>query len=306
LTDAHNCPIIVQPRRENGRTTVHQRMSEPLRTDPADLRLRQGAGGQDSPLNEADRAARIEELLLSGLDQYFGGHYEQAINIWTRVAFLERGHGRARAYIERARDALAERQRESEELLHSGVAAYHDGDLDRARDLLTRALDVGGPNETALVFLQRLSRADLAAQPSHAAAASSRRRRYETRTAGEEQTRTEWMLSIGTAIAVSGLIVVAALAVRSWIVELPVAGPASEPVIGEPLPAVRGSDMRLARARELYSRGQSRDALRVLGEVDIADPLRGDADRLTADIQRGLLGISPQESPVATARGDTR
>src|SRR6185295_5373162 len=89
-------------------------MSEPLRakpeeTDPAELRLRQG--GPDSPLSEADRAARIEELLLSGLDQYFGGHYEQAINIWTRVAFLERGHGRARAYIERARRARREAAR---------------------------------------------------------------------------------------------------------------------------------------------------------------------------------------------------
>src|ERR671922_1236016 len=120
-------------------------MSEPLRTDPADLRTRPPAGGHssgvDGPLSEADRAARIEELLLSGLDQYFVGHYEQAINIWTRVAFLERGHGRARAYIERARDALAERQRESEELLDGGIAAYHSGNLDNARELLTRAVD---------------------------------------------------------------------------------------------------------------------------------------------------------------------
>src|SRR5262249_11030072 len=131
-------------------------MSEPLRAkpenksdnaDPADLRLQ---GGQDGPLSEADRAARIEELLLSGLDQYFGGQYEQAINIWTRVAFLERGHGRARAYIERARDALAEKQRECDELLHSGVAAYQAGDLDTARELLTRAVETGGPNEIAL------------------------------------------------------------------------------------------------------------------------------------------------------------
>ena len=69
---------------------------------------------------DADRDARIEQLLLSGLDQYFAGHYQQAINIWTRVVFLERGHNRARAYIERARSALAERQRECEELVHNG------------------------------------------------------------------------------------------------------------------------------------------------------------------------------------------
>src|SRR3954466_3389816 len=121
-------------------------MPETLPVDPA------GAGASPDP----DREARIEELLLAGLDRYFAGRHEQAINIWTRVAFLERGHGRARAYIERARTALAEQQREHEELLHSGVEAYHAGKLDVSRDLLTRAIEQGGPTDTALVFLQRL------------------------------------------------------------------------------------------------------------------------------------------------------
>ena len=175
-------------------------MSEPLRTDPTDVRHRQGAGGADGPLSEADRAARIEELLLAGLDQYFGGHYEQAINIWTRVAFLERGHGRARAYIERARDALAEKQRESEELVHTGVSAYHAGDLEKARDLLTRAVDSGGANETALVFLQRLSRARLAAAPpARPQRTRGRRRRYEARGARRERTGSGWLMSLARA-----------------------------------------------------------------------------------------------------------
>src|SRR5262249_32709625 len=62
----------------------------------------------------SDRLALIEQLLLAGLDHYFIGQYEQAIHVWTRVFFLDRGHARARAYIERARCALAERQREAE------------------------------------------------------------------------------------------------------------------------------------------------------------------------------------------------
>src|SRR6188768_39884 len=137
-------------------------MSEPLRTDPAD----------QAPLSEADRAARIEQLLLSGLDHYFGGNYEQAINIWTRVAFLERGHGRARAYIERARGAQAERQRESEELLHRGIAAYETGDTDTARALLMQAVEEGGPTDVALSFLQRLNRFDVATDQVRAAHAT--------------------------------------------------------------------------------------------------------------------------------------
>ena len=60
-------------------------------------------------LSGAERDARIEQLLLAGLDEYFAHHYEQAINLWTRVLFLDRTHDRARAYIERARSAQAER-----------------------------------------------------------------------------------------------------------------------------------------------------------------------------------------------------
>jgi len=274
-------------------------MSEPLRTDPSDLRAR-SSGGLDGPLSEADRAARIEELLLSGLDQYFVGHYEQAINIWTRVAFLERGHGRARAYIERARDALAEKQRQSEELLHSGIAAYHAGDLEKARDLLTRAVDQGGPNETALLFLQRISRASIAVEPARPER-PSRRRRRTVRDADVPSPRSGWVPSMAAAIAASAVIILGALAVRSWLVELPVAGRVSEVKAGEPLPLVRGSEMRLARARELNARGLPHDALRLLAQVDVADPLRDEANRLTADIQRGLLGMAPQDSTAASA-----
>src|SRR5262245_8974387 len=123
-------------------------MTEPLRRSDR----------TDPPADDADRATRIEELLVSGLDHYFAADYEQAINIWTRVVFLERDHDRARAYIERARTAIEERQRESEELLHRGVDAYKSGDVDRARDLLTQAVDQGGPSDEALVLLNRLER----------------------------------------------------------------------------------------------------------------------------------------------------
>src|SRR5436190_17816616 len=69
--------------------------------------------GMIDPLREHEGSdSRIEELLLAGLDHYFNGQPEQAINVWTRVLFLDRAHARARAYIERARTAIAERQRE--------------------------------------------------------------------------------------------------------------------------------------------------------------------------------------------------
>src|SRR5213592_560051 len=105
-------------------------MSDPLRTDNS----RALDTGSD-----ADRDAKIEQLLLVGLDHYFASQYEQAVNVWTRALFLDRSHPRARAYIERARSALAERQRESEELLHSGVEAFHRGENEEAKRLLEAA-----------------------------------------------------------------------------------------------------------------------------------------------------------------------
>src|SRR5207247_4501627 len=108
--------------------------------------------------SDASRDAKIEQLLLGGLDHYFAGQYDQAINVWTRAFFFDRGHARARAYIERARSALAERQRQSEELLQTGVAAFHRGDGDEARRLLQAAIDAGAPPEDALAFLERLNR----------------------------------------------------------------------------------------------------------------------------------------------------
>ena len=272
-------------------------MSEPLRTDPAD----------QAPLSEADRAARIEQLLLSGLDHYFGGHYEQAINIWTRVAFLERGHGRARAYIERARSALAERQRESEELTHTGIAAYEAGDLQTARELLTRAVEEGGANDTALLFLQRLNRLDVVPDAARAHETTPSRSRGQRR----EQSRSAspigvWVATIAACVLVVGVVTIAALAVRSWLVELPVTAPMGEPVQAETLPIARGSDTRMSQARAFIAKGHPHDALAVLGEIDIADPLRAEADRLTADIQRGLLAGAVAASAAAPVRETRR
>jgi tetratricopeptide (TPR) repeat protein len=272
-------------------------MSEPLRTDPAD----------QAPLSEADRAARIEQLLLSGLDHYFGGHYEQAINIWTRVAFLERGHGRARAYIERARSALAERQRESEELTHTGIAAYEAGDLQTARDLLTRAVDQGGANDTALLFLQRLDRLDVVSEAARTHEAEPNRSRGQRRESSHPANPIRvWVATVAACVLIVGVVTVTGLAVRSWLVELPVTAPIGEPAQAEALPIARGSDTRMSQARDLVAKGHPHDALAVLNDIDLADPLRAEADRLTADIQRGLLAGAGAASVVAPVRETRR
>jgi hypothetical protein len=249
-------------------------MAEPQSKDP----------GTTGPLTDAEREARIEQLLLAGLDHYFGGHYDQAINIWTRVTFLERGHGRARAYIERARSAVAERQRESEELVHAGVAAYNAGDLSAARDLLTRAVDHGGPSDTALLFLQRLSRLDTT--PSGARVSV----RPPERTVADAGTdRSGWLMTIVASTAISVLILLGALPVTGWLAEIPVAGPSAASPVPEPLPVVRPSDVLMAQARVSHAAGRLHEVLVMLDRIAVGDPRRIEADRLRADVQRELL-----------------
>src|SRR6476619_6515331 len=86
------------------------------------------------------RESQADTLLVDGLDRYFDGRYEDAIHLWTRVLFLDRSHARARAYIDRARTALAERQRRAEELLHASEELLDKGETSQARDLLTAAV----------------------------------------------------------------------------------------------------------------------------------------------------------------------
>jgi hypothetical protein len=253
----------------------------------------------DSTVPERDKEARIEQLLLSGLDHYFAGQYDQAINVWTRVVFLERGHDRARAYIERARGALAERHRESEELLHRGVAAFDRGDNDEARDLITRAVEQGGPHDVALVFLERLNRLGGPFHPSDAPRATPVERRLKPRNV-EATERYGWPLR---AFAVAALIaavfaglLLGGVPLLDWLSGNPTGEPVQERAITaqpEPVPVARSAEVVITRARSLQSGGHLHDALRVLEQVDAADPLRAAADRLRADVQRQLLDYVP-------------
>lgn len=249
------------------------------------LPARQGGASAD-----VDRDARIEQLLLSGLDEYFAGNYQQAINIWTRVVFLERGHNRARAYIERARSALAEQQRECEELVHTGIDAYNAGDIVTARDLLTKAVDQGGANDAALIFLDRLNRMSSAATLALPRGATSGRSTTEIAAPPQARRASGWLPTIFVSVVVAAAVLTGTLSLVSWFTD-PAASPAAAPerTPPEPLPVVRPSEIVLARARSLYSDGHLRDALRTLQRIDSADPVRPEADRLRADVQRALL-----------------
>ena len=271
-------------------------MTDPLRSDrpasPADLL-------------ERDRDARVEHLLLSGLDHYFAGQYELAISVWTRVLFLNHGHARARAYMERARSAISERQRESEELLHTGVEAFGRGDIAAARRLLTAAVERGAGTEEALALLDRLDRLEPstpspgsvlmrfepAARPALSVPAAD---------VGVERSRVRWV-----AAGVAGGLVVAAAAAwlwlpgaDGWLVQATKPPRVAAAPDAEPLSVPGASEASMSRARALQAKGRLHEALTALDGVPYGDAAWLEAQALRSVIQRQLLAGAGTPLPV--------
>lgn len=258
----------------------------------------------------ADDEARIEHLLVTGLDHYFAGQYEQAINLWTRVLFLDRSHDRARAYIDRARSALAERQRISEALVHQGLDAFDKGEVARARELLSDALEQGASHDVALGVLGRIDRLD-AGQRGPVRTMPSIRRRASAAAAADGQqepshrgTLSLWWATAAAIVLVTAMsfVVVSPSGVSDW---FPVQATTSIPVPAAPavapLPVPGPAESYLSQARALFAGGRLRDALRALDRVPVGDALRPDADRLRGEIQRELLAVATAEASAAAA-----
>jgi hypothetical protein len=240
------------------------------------------------PLREADSSeSRIEELLLAGLDHYFNGQHELAINVWTRVLFIDRSHARARAYIERARTAIAERQREGDELLHAGLAAFSRGDAGGARQLLAAAVERGArpeEAESAIERLDRLAAVEPAAAPPRQP--SGRGRAHAERRTGVSAATLLLVLAIGVAAGAFGMMAWSS-GLLPWAPQpLPIADVRATP---EALPLPSSAELALARATAWYRGGKLRDALAALDAVPEGDPLRPRADELRATIQQKLL-----------------
>jgi hypothetical protein len=271
----------------------------------------------DDARPDLDRDAKVDELLLSGLEHYFSGRHHEAIIVWERVLFFDRGHARARAYIERARGAMAERQRKSDELVHEGMAALKRGDGPAARQMLETAVEHGDAHDMARAYLERLDRlSPHGSDAAHATRASSRptpppalvgrRRRLS------EMPRPVRALPI---IAVAALVVIAMFAAASFdllkpLMDLAWSKPAAASAVSvtpDALPVPGSADLALARARELLAGPvRLKAALGALDGVSEADPRMPDVQRLRAQIQRALIESVQPPAPAAGAPGTVR
>jgi tetratricopeptide (TPR) repeat protein len=242
---------------------------------------------ESSPEREAARReSRVEALLVEGLDRYFSGQYDEAIHLWTRVLFLDRSHARARAYIDRARTALAEQQRRTEEMLHVSAELIAQGHPDQARDLLARATAASGDEARAaalrwrLEHLERARAVETATKPAAAVVDAMPVREPRAR---------RWLIWVAAA---SALLLVGAMlrpGVRATLGLVSSGSSLPESAEAVTRPVLSSTDVALVRARALYARGRLAEALQALDRVDPGSANRTTADQLRVEIQQRLL-----------------
>ena len=215
------------------------------------------------------------------------------------MLFLDRSHARARAYIERARSALAERQRESEELLQNGVAAFERGDGGEARRLVQAAIEGGAPTDEALAVLDRLDRLNLTGRRTAVAVQScanrgdARRGRVARGLVGAVHRAacsfSRWPLRARIRRLSGGRSTGARCS--AW--QTPAGPRRGSTIAREPgLALPRRGELALTRARALVATGHLRDALTALDLVRPTDPQKAEADRLRGEIQLQLIALT--------------
>jgi tetratricopeptide (TPR) repeat protein len=258
-------------------------MSDPKRHDSA------------SPDATGSGDSRIEHLLVEGLDRYFLGQFEDAIHLWTRVLFLDRTHTSARAYIDRARGAIVERQRRAEESLEHVASLLDQGRSAEARVQLQNAVDVLGDDERTAglrLRVERLERA-FAGAPRIRAAAEPAPVRWGA-WLSDRLTIKSWLAA---AVVVVATVVLSSSGVRARLGVGPASAPLAPTLSSASVPVMSRGEVALVRARTLYARGRLAEALDVLDRVEFEQITRDESDRLRVDIQRLLLATAGQRSP---------
>jgi tetratricopeptide (TPR) repeat protein len=268
-------------------------MTDPKRHDAASADAHRT--GQDS---------RIEGLLVDGLDRYFLGQYEDAIHLWTRVLFLDRSHTSARAYIDRARGAIVERQRRAEESLQHVSELLDQGRSNEARLLLQQAADALGEDERTAALRLRLERLERAfgGAPRIRAVPEPPSVQWGS-WLSDRVTMKTWLAA---AVLVVATVVLTSSGVRARLGVGPESSQPAPTLSPGPVPVISRAEVALVRARALYARGRLAEALDVLDRVEFEQVSRDQSDRLRFDIQRVLLATAGAPRPPRDERQGPR
>jgi tetratricopeptide (TPR) repeat protein len=92
------------------------------------------------------------ELLRQGEALYSRGLYHEAVHVWTRILFLDRGNPQARLRIDKAKEAVAERERRLDADLAEARALFESGNLREARERVRSVLAADGGHSEAVAL----------------------------------------------------------------------------------------------------------------------------------------------------------
>jgi len=269
---------------------------------------------------------RSEDLLREGQELFDDGHFDRAIHVWTRIRFIEKDDARARAAIERAKRAQAERQRQLDQRLAEASRLHDEGDVDGCSAIVEEILSLDSRHaETRQLHAQLEAsrrRPDAESEPLSATppspATESLPASVTTPPTGKRGlrlrvSRTDPSLGErpGSPLKMAGFVVGAMLVLSAGALYLSVNWESivSDGAFARSQAAVSGalsveapvpdlSELSFFNGSRLYRKGRYRDALIELGHVERDSSVAESARRLTLRIEQLLLrgAQSPEAS----------
>jgi tetratricopeptide (TPR) repeat protein len=263
----------------------------------------------ESTFRDLGEGDKTYGLLRQGKELLRAGRYQQAIHVWTRILFLDRGNPVAREAIEKAKRALAERQREQDALVAEAATQVQEGKRVKAKRLLARVLTKDPGHAEGRSLWEKIetselrgemqaSAATLATDPVEERSRLRRRNGAQTTVVKAKHTRSASPLKMAAFLFCAFcLLALGSLYLHlSW--EFLVsdsafatsrqAGPETVPNYDRPqLPLP--SDLHYYNGARLFAKGLYRDALSELKRVDRESDCFEEARSLTVRIEERLL-----------------
>jgi tetratricopeptide (TPR) repeat protein len=112
-----------------------------------------------------DASSKSSELFEQGEELFSRGLYHQAIHVWTRILFLDRGNAEARVRIDKAKEAVAERQRQIDAEVAEARLLFDFGDIENARERVRSVLAFDGRHSEASALAAAIEALDRRSEP---------------------------------------------------------------------------------------------------------------------------------------------
>ena len=105
------------------------------------------------------------DLLRQGDNLYSRGLYQQAIHVWTRILFLDRGNPEVRLRIGRAKEAVAELQRRLDAGIAEARGLFESGEIEGARERVRSVLAADASHGDAVQLAAAIEAVDRRSEP---------------------------------------------------------------------------------------------------------------------------------------------